>query len=57
MRAPKRRSVAIVDGHGRPVERKVMESELSAAAVEKGDYAHYMLKEIHEQPRAVETIA
>ena len=29
------------------------ESELSADAAEKGDYAHYMLKEIHEQPRAI----
>ena len=29
------------------------QSELSADAVDKGDYAHYMLKEIHEQPRAV----
>ena len=26
---------------------------LSADAAEKGDYPHYMLKEIHEQPRAV----
>ncbi len=48
-----RRSVAIVDGAGRAVERKVTESELSADAVEKGEYEHYMLKEIHEQPRAV----
>ena len=29
------------------------ESELSADAAEKGQYRHYMLKEIHEQPRAV----
>ena len=28
-------------------------SEQSADAAEKGDYPHYMLKEIHEQPRAV----
>jgi glutamine---fructose-6-phosphate transaminase (isomerizing) len=48
-----RRSVTIVDRDGRPAERRVMESELSADAVEKGDYAHYMLKEIYEQPRAV----
>ena len=29
------------------------ESELSADAAEKGEFPHYMLKEIHEQPRAV----
>ncbi|GAP66320.1 glucosamine--fructose-6-phosphateaminotransferase, isomerizing [Mizugakiibacter sediminis] len=38
---------------GRPVERTVHESELSADAVERGEYRHYMLKEIFEQPRAV----
>ena len=48
-----RKSVRIVDREGRRVERAVRESELSADAVEKGEYAHYMLKEIHEQPRAV----
>ena len=29
------------------------ESELTADAAEKGQYRHFMLKEIHEQPRAV----
>ena len=48
-----RRSVSIVDARGRSVERPIRESELSADAVEKGEFAHYMLKEIHEQPRAV----
>jgi glucosamine--fructose-6-phosphate aminotransferase (isomerizing) len=48
-----RKSVKIVDADGQPVERRVRESELSADAVEKGEYAHYMLKEIHEQPRAI----
>jgi len=48
-----RRSVTIVDRHGRRVERKVMESELSSDSVDKGEFAHYMLKEIYEQPRAV----
>jgi glucosamine--fructose-6-phosphate aminotransferase (isomerizing) len=49
----RREGFRIVDQQGRPVERKVYESELSADAAEKGEYAHYMLKEIHEQPRAV----
>ncbi len=48
-----RNSVRIVDAAGRTVERPVRESELSADAVEKGEFPHYMLKEIHEQPRAV----
>jgi glutamine---fructose-6-phosphate transaminase (isomerizing) len=38
---------------GKPVERAVHESELSADAVERGEYRHYMQKEIFEQPRAV----
>jgi glucosamine--fructose-6-phosphate aminotransferase (isomerizing) len=49
----RRESFRIVDQQGRAVERKVYQSELSADAAEKGEYAHYMLKEIHEQPRAV----
>ena len=49
----RRESFRIVDHDGNSVERKVYESELSADAAEKGEYAHYMLKEIHEQPRAV----
>jgi glucosamine--fructose-6-phosphate aminotransferase (isomerizing) len=46
-------SVRVRDRAGKPVERPVKESELSADAAEKGQYPHYMLKEIHEQPRAV----
>ncbi|MFA6230613.1 MAG: glutamine--fructose-6-phosphate transaminase (isomerizing) [Rhodanobacter sp.] len=38
---------------GQPVERAVHESELSSDAVERGEYRHYMQKEIFEQPRAV----
>ena len=48
-----RTSVRITDRNGKPVERKIHESELSADAADKGQYAHFMLKEIHEQPRAV----
>ncbi len=49
----RRRSLQVVDAAGQPVEREAYVSELSADAAERGDYAHYMLKEIHEQPRAV----
>ncbi len=45
--------VTICDGDGRPAQRVVTHSELSADAVEKGPYAHYMQKEIFEQPGAV----
>ena len=48
-----RKSVRIVDASGAPAERPERESELDADAVERGDYPHYMLKEIHEQPRAI----
>jgi glutamine---fructose-6-phosphate transaminase (isomerizing) len=49
----RRRSVRVLDREGNSVQRRVHESELSADAAEKGAFPHYMLKEIHEQPRAV----
>ena len=49
----RRDRVTIFDGAGNIVQRPVHESSLSADAVERGDYAHYMLKEIFEQPRAL----
>jgi glutamine---fructose-6-phosphate transaminase (isomerizing) len=52
-----RDSLAIYDQSGAAVERPVHTSELTASAVERGEYRHYMLKEIFEQVRAVsETI-
>ncbi|MCX7111307.1 MAG: glutamine--fructose-6-phosphate transaminase (isomerizing) [Proteobacteria bacterium] len=36
------------------VERSVNETKLSADAVDRGHYRHYMQKEIHEQPVAIE---
>src|SRR5581483_11023643 len=48
-----RRTVRIIDKDGNKVERPVTESDLSADAAEKGPYRHFMLKEIHEQPRAI----
>jgi glucosamine--fructose-6-phosphate aminotransferase (isomerizing) len=49
----RRKSIRIIDSQGNTVERPIRESELSADAAEKGPYRHYMLKEIHEQPRAI----
>ncbi len=48
-----RRSVTIFDVNGNPVERPELESELSHDAGDKGEYRHYMLKEIYEQPSAL----
>jgi glucosamine--fructose-6-phosphate aminotransferase (isomerizing) len=49
----RRSGVRVIDREGNSVERPIRESELSADAAEKGQYRHFMLKEIHEQPRAV----
>ncbi len=46
-------SVKITRLDGTPVERAVHVSQLSAAAVELGNYQHYMQKEIFEQPEAL----
>lgn len=45
--------MVIYNSDGEQVERHETRSELSADAVERGEYRHYMLKEIYEQPRAV----
>jgi glutamine---fructose-6-phosphate transaminase (isomerizing) len=39
---------------GGPVKREPMQITWDAAAAEKGGYAHFMLKEIHEQPRVLQ---
>jgi len=41
------------DRNDAPVERQVVEADLTADAVQRGAYRHYMQKEIFEQPRAV----
>ncbi|MGN6091707.1 MAG: glutamine--fructose-6-phosphate transaminase (isomerizing), partial [Luteibacter jiangsuensis] len=48
-----RDSVAVFGLDGSPVDRTAHESEISADSVERGEYRHYMQKEIFEQPRAV----
>lgn len=35
------------------IKKEMVEIEWSASAAEKGGYEHFMLKEIHEQPKAV----
>jgi len=44
---------SIVDREGAPAERPIVESQLSADSIELGNYAHYMQKEIFEQPGAI----
>lgn len=48
-----RDKVIITDFSGHPVKRPVYASQLQADAVERGEYRHYMHKEIFEQPRAL----
>jgi glucosamine--fructose-6-phosphate aminotransferase (isomerizing) len=48
-----RKQVTIWDERGDVVERPVRESALEADAAERGEFRHYMLKEIYEQPEAV----
>ena len=48
-----RSGIKVVDAGGNAAKRPVRESELSADAVDRGEYPHFMLKEIYEQPRAV----
>jgi glucosamine--fructose-6-phosphate aminotransferase (isomerizing) len=45
--------VQVFDAAGQPATREVKESQFNSDSVQRGDYAHYMLKEIHEQAQAV----
>ncbi|HQD77143.1 MAG TPA: glutamine--fructose-6-phosphate transaminase (isomerizing) [Bacillota bacterium] len=45
--------VEVLDLKGSRVEKKVTEIKWKAEEAEKGGYEHFMLKEIHEQPRAL----
>ena len=45
--------VQVFDADGKPVTREVKESQFNTDSVQRGDYDHYMLKEIHEQAQAV----
>ncbi len=45
--------IEIFDVNNNKVEREVRTSNLSASATEKGEFRHYMQKEIHEQPTSI----
>jgi glucosamine--fructose-6-phosphate aminotransferase (isomerizing) len=51
-----RNGIRIWDRTGKPVVRSVKESGLNAEVVERGEYRHYMLKEIFEQPSAIANV-
>ena len=48
-----RKSAVIHDASGAVVERPVIKSAASAMLVDKGNFKHFMAKEIHEQPEVV----
>ncbi|WP_386695529.1 glutamine--fructose-6-phosphate transaminase (isomerizing) [Lonepinella sp. MS14435] len=48
-----RRHVSIFNRAGEPVEREIHEGNFEADAADKGQYRHYMQKEIFEQPVAI----
>lgn len=47
------KELLIYDATDRLVNRPIKQSQLTADSVDKGEYRHYMLKEIYEQPFAV----
>ncbi|QZI70738.1 glutamine--fructose-6-phosphate transaminase (isomerizing) [Pseudomonas protegens] len=50
----RRDSVQIWDIDGKAVEREAVQYRDGAEAAEKGEFRHFMLKEIHEQPSVVQ---
>ena len=48
-----RTKAQVFDREGNPVDRPIQASGASAAQVEKGNYRHFMQKEIYEQPTVV----
>jgi len=45
--------VDFFDADGTPVAKKTVHVDWDVAAAEKGGYEHFMLKEMHEQPKAL----
>jgi len=51
-----RESIQVWDAEGAAVEREVTRFEHSTSAAEKGEYKHFMLKEIFEQPEVMANV-
>ena len=45
--------VLLFDRNGQAVMREIHQSDIQLDVVDKGEYQHYMQKEIHEQPEAI----
>jgi len=45
--------ISFYDESGKKVSKEVFEVNWDVAAAEKGGYEHFMIKEIHEQPKAI----
>jgi len=50
----KKQNYSIIDMKGNNVDKKIYEIKWSAEEIEKGGFKHFMLKEIFEQPKAIE---
>lgn len=50
----KKGSISFYNLDGEEIEKDCQEIKWDAQAAEKGGYEHFMMKEIHEQPKAVE---
>ncbi|HEV2628256.1 MAG TPA: glutamine--fructose-6-phosphate transaminase (isomerizing) [Pseudolabrys sp.] len=48
-----RKGAQVYDAHDKPVERTIIKSTASAMLIDKGNFKHFMAKEIHEQPEVV----
>ncbi|GAA0612471.1 glutamine--fructose-6-phosphate transaminase (isomerizing) [Brevundimonas kwangchunensis] len=49
-----RSGARMFDASGAPADRAIVQVSASSALVEKGEYRHFMEKEIHEQPDSVQ---
>jgi glucosamine--fructose-6-phosphate aminotransferase (isomerizing) len=49
-----RDALKLTDAGGRPIERPLVPMDLKVKEVTKGGYAHFMRKEIYEQPQIIE---
>ena len=47
--------VEFFDDHGAPIKKQLLVADFDEEAAKKGNYPHYMIKEIHDQPTAIRT--
>jgi glutamine---fructose-6-phosphate transaminase (isomerizing) len=49
----RRKGAEIFDTAGKPIQRPTVVSAAASLSVDKGNYRHFMLKEIHQQPEVI----